>query len=105
MDNLVLVNLHIPSTAPDVVGLRVVVLTCVVTHSPLAQLRDLQREDVVNIIITVTIAKTSHYLSTSSLKLRSSMFNRKTPFQHSPLISIERFLDAAALMKALHIHR
>jgi hypothetical protein len=80
----VLVNFHIPSTTPDVVGLRVVVLTCVVTHSPWAQLRDLQREDVTNIIITVTIARTSHSLSISSLKLRSSMFNRKTQFQQLP---------------------
>jgi hypothetical protein len=49
------------------------------------------------------MTRTSHSLSISSLKMRSIMFNRKTPFRHLPLESIERFLDAAASMKAPHI--
>jgi hypothetical protein len=38
--------------APGVIGLRVVVLICVVTHSPWTQPKDLPREDAANSVIS-----------------------------------------------------
>jgi hypothetical protein len=81
----VLVNLHITL---DYLRRRWVTCSCVDLRCDSQPVdltkRDLQREDVANIMLTVTIPRTSHSLSITSLKLRSSMFNRKTPFQHRP---------------------